>query len=84
MANGRNFKLELNRILPTFAAMLFGNYMENLVTQLNAVRADNATLRTAVNTLATKLNADAGVTDTNYAQVAATTSSAVTLPSAIV
>lgn len=41
---------------------------------LEAARVDNAALRaditalaTALDTLATKLNADAGVTDTNYA-----------------
>jgi hypothetical protein len=47
----------------------------NLRTQLTAAIADNATLRTAFNTAMTKLNADAGVTDTNYAAAGAITAS---------
>ena len=43
----------------------------NLVTAVNALRSDH-------NTLATKLNADAGVTDANYA---ASTASTVSLTS---
>ena len=42
------------------------NIAESLLT-------DISTLRTAFNTLVTKLNADAGVTDTNYAQAGALT-----------
>lgn len=38
---------------------------------LNAILTDLTMLRTAYNTLATKLNADEGVTDTNYAQASA-------------
>lgn len=44
------------------------------------IQADLATTRTALNTALTKLNADAGVTDTNYATAAALTSAA---PSAL-
>lgn len=44
------------------------------------IQADLATTRTALNTALTKLNADAGVTDTNYAAAGALTSSA---PSAL-
>jgi hypothetical protein len=46
-----------------------------LVTALNAVRADH-------NTLIAKLNADAGVTDTNYAVSTASAQTAVTVLSA--
>ena len=52
----------------------------NLRTTLAAVQTDVANLRSWANTLATKLNADAGVTDTNYAAPSAVTSSA---PSAL-
>lgn len=40
---------------------------------LASLLTDITMLRTAYNTLATKLNADAGVTDTNYAQASALT-----------
>lgn len=40
---------------------------------LDAALADLTALRTAFNTLVTKLNADAGVTDTNYAAAPALT-----------
>lgn len=40
---------------------------------LDALLTDITNLRTAFNTLVTKLNADAGVTDTNYAADAALT-----------
>lgn len=56
------------------------NQLNALLTDLTAVRAevvklvtDMATRITENNTLATKLNADAGVTDTNYAAAAAAT-----------
>jgi pentose-5-phosphate-3-epimerase len=39
----------------------------------DALVADLATIRTAFNTAITKLNADGGVTDTNYAACAALT-----------
>jgi len=40
---------------------------------LRAVARDFEALRTAFNTLTAKLNADAGVTDTNYATLASST-----------
>jgi hypothetical protein len=43
-------------------------------SEINKLIADIATLRTAFNTAITKLNADAGVTDADYAQCAALTS----------
>jgi hypothetical protein len=44
-----------------------------LRTVANAAAVDLGVLRTAFNTAMTKLNADAGVTDTNYAAAAALT-----------
>lgn len=44
---------------------------QDIVDLANSLLADIAVVRTAVNVLATKLNADAGVTDINYAQVIA-------------
>jgi len=45
-------------------------------TETDKVYDDLAALRTAFNTLVTKLNADEGVTDTNYAAAPALTSAA--------
>lgn len=50
--------------------------LKEILTDLTALTTAVNALRTDHNTLATKLNADAGVTDTNYA---ASTASAVTL-----
>lgn len=54
-----------------------------LLADITAIRAevvklvtDAAALKSAHDTMATKLNADAGVTDTNYAAVAAMTAAA--------
>ena len=44
---------------------------ESLREVLGSIVTDLTMIRTAYNTLATKLNADAGVTDTNYAQASA-------------
>lgn len=44
----------------------------DLITVLTALKDAVNALRTDHNTLATKLNADAGVTDTNYAASTAT------------
>lgn len=41
----------------------------DVAAALVAAQEDLATLRTAFNTLTAKLNADAGVTDTNYATI---------------
>jgi len=41
--------------------------LEEARADIALLRADNATLAAALDTLATKLNADAGVTDVNYA-----------------
>jgi hypothetical protein len=46
------------------------NRAPSLATALRDIADDLETLRTAFNTLTAKLNADAGVTDTNYATMA--------------
>lgn len=46
-----------------------GNRERELQALLTATQEDLATIRTAFNTLVAKLNADAGVTDTNYAPI---------------
>ena len=50
----------------------------NIRTQVNALVTDLATTRTAVNAAISKLNADGGVSDTNYAAVTTLTAAAVT------
>lgn len=44
-------------------------HQRDVAAALVAAQEDLATLRTAFNTLTAKLNADAGVTDTNYATI---------------
>lgn len=46
-----------------------GNSGVTLATALRDVADDLDTIKTWANTLAAKLNADAGVTDTNYATI---------------
>lgn len=72
-----NFEDQLNRAAPAFAAAKVGTTLKELIIGHNALRADTIALRTAFNTAMTKLNADAGVTDTNYAAVGALTAVAV-------
>jgi hypothetical protein len=55
------------------AALAEKNDAANLKVLLDAALADLTALRTAFNTAMTKLNADAGVTDTNYAAAPALT-----------
>lgn len=50
---------------------------ESLNKVLKSILTDLTNLTTALNTLATKLNADAGVTDTNYATANALTTTGV-------
>lgn len=56
-----------------------GSIERQLVVQLNALVTDLETLRASHAALVTKLNADAGVTDTNYASVAAASLTAAAL-----
>lgn len=50
---------KLNRLTPGAAEVLLGNIVNELITAVNQLIADKAVLEA-------KLNADAGVTDTNY------------------
>lgn len=49
----------LNRSMPAASAVKLGNLLNELIATVNAQRD-------VITTLVTKLNADAGVTDTNY------------------
>ena len=51
--------------------------VNELKTDYTALLADVTAIRTSFNTAMTKLNADAGVTDTNYAAAAALTATAI-------
>lgn len=78
MATKKTLQDQLNRCMPIAAAVQLGTLLTDLIAQHNAAVADLATVRTALNTAMTKLNADGGVTDTNYAAAAALTATAVT------
>lgn len=56
----RNLQDELNRALPANAHAKLGDLLVDLITAVNANTV-------AVKALAAKLDADEGVTDTNYA-----------------
>lgn len=56
---------KVNKSSPAMSKAKVGDVVAELVAQVNI-------LTSAHNTLVAKLNADAGVTDTNYAVVAAT------------
>lgn len=60
----RNIPDELNRLSPATSHAKLGDVIADLITTVNKVVADNVALTA-------KLNADAGVTDTNYATTAA-------------
>lgn len=69
MARGKSaaqIESQLNRALPANADAAMGSVLYDLLKAHNALTA-------TVAALATKLNADAGVTDTNYAGPAAST-----------
>lgn len=89
MANGNtsaaNIKDQLNRASPANADAALGSLVYDLANAVNALRADLSALRTKYNAVLAKLDADEGVTDTNYAAtqaMSAVTASAVTLPEA--
>ena len=72
---------DLNRTTPAARDAQMGQVVADLITQVNALVADLAALRTQYNAVMTKLDADAGVTDTNYnatRAMAAMTAAAVT------
>lgn len=56
----RNLQDELNRCMPAADHAKLGNLLNDLITAVNANT-------TAIKAVAAKLDADAGVTDTNYA-----------------
>lgn len=78
----------LNRCMPAARDAKLGTKLDQVIAAANAVQTDYAALRTAYNALqadlaahrtayaalVTKLNADAGVTDVDYAAPAALTS----------
>lgn len=66
MADGRDLQKQLNRCMPIAYAVGLGDLLQDLINHVT-------TLETQLATLATKLNADAGVTDTNYAPTTAPT-----------
>ncbi len=57
---------ELNRMAPPAREAMLGTLLAELIAHNNALVADLTALRTQYNGLLTKLDADAGVTDTNY------------------
>lgn len=57
---------ELNRMAPPAREAMLGTLLAELIANNNALVADLTALRTQYNGLLTKLDADAGVTDTNY------------------
>lgn len=59
-------KDQLNRMAPAARDAQLGSVVADLIAQNNALRADLAALRTAYNAALAKLDADNGVTDTNY------------------
>ena len=58
-----DLKDQLNRSMPIAADVKLGTLLVDLIEAVNAAN-------TVVATLVTKLNADAGVTDTNYSSAA--------------
>ena len=56
----RNLQDELNRAMPANANAKVGDLLNDLITAVNANT-------TAIKAVAAKLDADGGVTDTNYA-----------------
>jgi hypothetical protein len=77
MSTPEKLASDLDRSMPIAKRAKPGAKTRQLIAAHNLLQADYVALRTAFNTLVTKLNADAGVTDTNYAAAAAVTSAAV-------
>lgn len=77
----RTRQSKLNTMSPAAADAKLGNVVADLIARVNAADAQVAALTTKFNAVLTKLDADAGVTDTNYSATqaaAAYTASAVT------
>jgi hypothetical protein len=58
---------QLNRAMPAARDAALGDVVADLIATANALRADLTEMRTRINAVLAKLDADAGVTDTNYA-----------------
>lgn len=57
---------DLDRLSPAARDAKIGTVLTDLIATVNALVADNVALRAKYATLLTKLDSDAGVTDTNY------------------
>lgn len=77
MATKKTLQDQLNRCMPIAATVGLGDLLTDLVAQNNALVADLATVRAALNVAVAKLNLDDGVTDANYAAAAVLTAAAV-------
>lgn len=78
MASTRNLVDLLNRAMPIAKLVGLGTLLQEIVTALNAHTTAINALISDHNTLRAKLNADDGVTDTNYAASTATAQTALT------
>lgn len=57
---------QLNRMMPAARDVQLGSLLNDLVYQINAVIADNVATRAKLVSLLAKLDADAGVSATDY------------------
>jgi hypothetical protein len=57
---------QLNRAMPAMRDAALGDVVVDLIATVNALQADLTALRTRYNAALAKLDADGGVTDTNY------------------
>lgn len=64
---------QLNRDSPAALDARLGDVLAELITENNRLEAQVAALTTKFNAVLTKLDADAGVTDTNYSSLQAAT-----------
>lgn len=69
--NATELQKQLNNLTPGAHHAKLGDVIVALITQVNAAIADQGNMRTAYAATLTKLDADAGVTDTNYHTVGA-------------
>lgn len=64
--------LTRNAVIARLSPFFPGERERHFTTIFDSVRADLDQIELHLNTLSTKLNADAGVTDTNYASITLT------------
>lgn len=62
---------DINRTAPALRDAQAGQVLHDLITAYTALLADFTALRTRYNAVLAKLDADGGVTDTNYAALQA-------------